>query len=71
MGHQVPKLDPDGQLLLGDRQAMEKQAMLEAQQLIERAAGRTRTRRRRGAAWKECSPSSIGGVGWHVSVQWK
>jgi hypothetical protein len=62
---------PLGSLVLGDRTAMEKQAMLQAQQLVERAAGSDshKTTARQGAA--SMLADFYHAVGWHVSVQWK
>jgi hypothetical protein len=56
---------------LGDRTAIEKQAMLQAQQLVERAAGADshKTTARQGAA--NMLAEFYQAVGWHVSVQWK
>jgi hypothetical protein len=57
--------------ILGGRQGMEKQAMLEAQRLVERVASSEeyRSTARRGV------DGVIGefyrGVNWHVSVRWK
>ena len=58
-------------LLLGDRTAMEKQAMLQAQRLVERAAGSDshKTTARQGVA--SVLADFYRAVGWHVSVQWK
>ena len=58
-------------LVLGDRTAMEKQAMLQAQQLVERAAGSDshKTTARQGVA--SMLAEFYQAVGWHVSVQWK
>jgi hypothetical protein len=58
-------------LVLGDRTAMEKQAMLQAQQLVERAAGSDshKTTARQGVA--STLAEFYQAVGWHVSVQWK
>jgi hypothetical protein len=62
---------PLASLVLGDRTAMEKQAMLQAQQLVERAAGSDshKTTARQGAA--SMLADFYQAVGWHVSVQWK
>jgi hypothetical protein len=50
---------------------MEKQAMLQAQQLVERAAGSDHNK----AAARQGVASMLAefyqAVGWHVSVQWK
>ena len=62
---------PLASLVLGDRTAMEKQAMLQAQQLVERAAGSDshKTTARQGVA--SMLAEFYQAVGWHVSVQWK
>ena len=62
---------PLASLVLGDRTAMEKQAMLQAQQLVERAAGSDshKTTAQQGVA--SMLAEFYQAVGWHVSVQWK
>jgi hypothetical protein len=62
---------PLASLVLGDRTAMEKQAMLQAQQLVERAAGSDshKTTARQGVA--SMLAEFYQAVGWHISVQWK
>jgi hypothetical protein len=62
---------PLASLVLGDRTAMEKQAMFQAQQLVERAAGSDshKTTVRQGVA--SMLAEFYQAVGWHVSVQWK
>jgi hypothetical protein len=57
--------------LLGDRPAMEKQAMLEAQRLVERAASAEEfmASARRGVEGMLAEFYRI--VGWRVSVRWK
>jgi hypothetical protein len=62
---------PMASTLLGDRTAMEKQAMLEAQQLVERVAGSEdyKTTARRGV--EGMLGEFYRGVGWQVSVRWK
>jgi hypothetical protein len=57
--------------LFGDRTAMEKQAMLQAQQLVERAASsdENKAEARRGA--EEALAEFYRNMGWQVSVQWK
>jgi hypothetical protein len=62
---------PLASLVLGDRTAMEKQAMLQAQQLVERAAGSDshKTTARQGVA--SMLAEFYQAVGWHVSVQWR
>jgi hypothetical protein len=57
--------------ILGDHKALEKQAMLEAQRLVERAAGTDENK----AAARQGAEGMIAdfyrGVGWQVSVRWK
>lgn len=62
---------PMASLLLGDRTAMEKQAMLEAQRLIERVAKSEeyKSTARRGV--EGMLGEFYRGVDWHVSVRWK
>jgi hypothetical protein len=62
---------PLASLVLGDRTAMEKQAMLQAQQLVERAAGSDshKTTARQGVA--SMLAEFYQAAGWHVSIQWK
>lgn len=62
---------PMASLILGDRSAIEKEAMLEAQRLIERVAGSEdyKATARRGV--EGMLAEFYRGVGWHVSVQWK
>jgi hypothetical protein len=62
---------PLASLVLGDRMALEKQAMLQAQQLVERAADSDshKTTARQGVA--SMLADFYHAVGWHVSVQWK
>jgi hypothetical protein len=62
---------PLASLVLGDRTALEKQAMVQAQQLIERAAGSDshKTKARQGAA--SMLANFYQAVGWQVSVCWK
>ena len=62
---------PLASLVLGDRTTMEKEAMLQAQQLVERAAGSdsNKTTARQGVA--SMLAEFYHAVGWHVSVQWK
>ena len=57
--------------LLGDRRAIEEQAMREAQRLVERAAGAedNAATARRGA--ESMLADFYRGVGWQVSVRWK
>jgi hypothetical protein len=58
-------------LLLGDRRAIEQQAMQEAQRLVERAAGTDEN----AAAARQGVESMLSefyrAVGWHISVRWK
>ena len=62
---------PLASLVLGDRTAIEKQAMLQAQQLVERAAGSDshKTTARQGVA--SMLAEFYQAVNWHVSVRWK
>ena len=62
---------PLASTLLGDRDAMEKQAMLEAQQLIERAAGSEDNQEMARKGAEGMIGELYQGVGWQVSVQWK
>jgi Protein of unknown function (DUF4230) len=57
--------------ILGDRQALEKQAMREAQRLMERAAGtdENKTAARQGV--EGMLAEFYRAVGWHISVRWK
>jgi hypothetical protein len=58
-------------LLLGDRRAIEQQAMLQAQQLVKRAAGTEDNAAtvRRGV--EGMLSEFYRAVGWHISIQWK
>ena len=60
---------PMASLLLGDRTAMEKQAMLEAQRLIERGAGSDDNKATARQGVEGMLGEFYRGVGWHVSVQ--
>ncbi len=62
---------PLASVLLGDRTAMEKQAMLQAQQLVERAAGSddNKTTARQGV--ERMLTEFYRAVGWGISVQWR
>jgi hypothetical protein len=62
---------PMASTLFGDRQTMEQQAMLEAQQLVERVASSEdyRATARRGV--EAMLAEFYRGVGWYVSVRWK
>jgi hypothetical protein len=62
---------PLASTILGDRQAMEKQAMLEAQQLIERAASADDHKEAARRGIQGMLAELYGGVGWNVSIQWK
>jgi hypothetical protein len=62
---------PLASTILGDRQAMEQQAMLEAQQLIERAASADEYKEAARRGIQGMLAELYGGVGWNVSVQWK
>jgi hypothetical protein len=57
--------------LLGDRPAMEKQAMLEAQRLVERAASAEEFMASARQGIEGMLAEFYRGVGWHVSVRWK
>jgi uncharacterized protein DUF4230 len=58
-------------LVLGDRTAMEKQAMLHAQQLVERAAGSDDNKATARQGVEGMLTEFYRAVGWHISVQWK
>ncbi len=62
---------PLASLILGDRTAMEKEAMLQAQQLVERAAGTddNKATARQGA--EGMLTEFYLAVGWLISVKWK
>ena len=62
---------PLASLLLGDRRAMEKEAMLEAQRLVERVAGSDDHKATARHGVEGMLGEFYRGVGWHVSVQWK
>ena len=62
---------PLASLLLGDRTAMEKQAMLQAQQLVERAAGSDDNKATARQGVEGMLTEFYQAVGWHVSVRWK
>ena len=62
---------PLASLILGDRTAMEKQAMLQAQQLVERAAGSDDNKATARQGVEGMLTEFYRAVGWHVSVQWK
>jgi hypothetical protein len=57
--------------ILGDRQALEKQAMLEAQRLVERAAGTDENKAAARQGVESMLSEFYRGVGWQVSVRWK
>ena len=57
--------------ILGDRQALEKQAMLEAQRLVERAAGTDENKAAARQGVEGMLTEFYRAVGWHISVQWK
>ena len=57
--------------VLGDRTAMEKQAMLQAQQLVERAAGSDEHKATARQGVEGMLAEFYQAVGWRVSVQWK
>jgi hypothetical protein len=62
---------PLASLVLGDRTAMEKQAMVQAQQLVERAAGSDSHKATARQGVVSLLAEFYQAVGWHVSVQWK
>ena len=62
---------PLASLILGDRTAMEKQAMLQAQQLVERAAGSDDNKATARQGVEGMLTEFYRAVGWHVLVQWK
>jgi hypothetical protein len=62
---------PMASMILGDRQALEKQAMVEAQQLIERAASAEDYKEVARRGIQSMLAEFYGGVGWNVSIQWK
>jgi hypothetical protein len=57
--------------ILGDRQALEKQAMLEAQRLVERAAATDENKAAARQGVEGMLAEYYRGVGWKVSVRWK
>ena len=57
--------------LLGDRATMEKQAMHEAQLLIERVASSEDYKSTARQGVEGMLAEFYRGVGWHVSFQWK
>jgi uncharacterized protein DUF4230 len=62
---------PLASLLLGDRTALEKEAMLQAQQLIERAAGSEDNQAMARKGVEGMLAELYQSVGWQVSVRWK
>ena len=58
-------------LLLGDRRAIEQQAMREAQRLVERAAGTDENKAAARQGVEGMLAEFYRGVGWQVSVRWK
>jgi hypothetical protein len=62
---------PLASLVLGDRTAMEKQAMLQAQQLVERAAGTEANAATARQSVESMLAEFYRAVGWQVSVRWK
>ena len=57
--------------LLGDRRAIEEQAMREAQRLVERAAGTEENAATARQGVESMLADFYRGVGWQVSVRWK
>jgi hypothetical protein len=62
---------PLASLLLGDRTTLEKEAMLQAQQLIERAAGSEDNQAMARKGVEGMLAELYQSVGWQVSVRWK
>jgi hypothetical protein len=62
---------PLASLLLGDRTTMEKQAMVEAQRLIERAAASEDINETARRFVQGTLAELYRGVGWNISVQWQ
>jgi hypothetical protein len=62
---------PLASMLLGDRPAMEKQAMLQAQQLVERATGSEENRATACQGVVGMLTEFYRAVGWSITVQWK
>jgi Protein of unknown function (DUF4230) len=62
---------PLASLILGDRTALEKEAMLQAQQLVERAAGSVDNKATARQSVEGMLTEFYQAVGWHISVQWK
>jgi hypothetical protein len=62
---------PLASLLLGDRQSMEKQAMAQAQQLMERAASSEEHLATARKGVEGMLGEFYRGVGWTITVQWK
>ncbi len=57
--------------ILGDRQALEEQAMLETQRLVERAAATDENKATARQGVEGTLSEFYRGVGWQVSVRWK
>ncbi len=57
--------------LLGDRRAIEEQAMREAQRLVERAAGTEENAATARRGVESMLADFYRGIGWQVSVRWK
>ncbi len=62
---------PLASLLLGDRTGMEKQAMLQAQQLVERVADSDSNKATARQGAESMLTAFYQAVGWQVSVRWK
>jgi uncharacterized protein DUF4230 len=62
---------PLASLVLGDRTALEKEAMLQAQQLIERAAGSDDNQAMARKGVEGMLTELYQSVGWQVSVRWR
>jgi Protein of unknown function (DUF4230) len=62
---------PLASLVLGDRTALEKEAMLQAQQLIERAAGSEENQAMARKGVEGMLAELYQSLGWQVSVRWR
>jgi hypothetical protein len=62
---------PLASTLLGDRIGMQKQAMLQAQRLVERAAGSDHNKAAARQGVEGTLTEFYRAVGWHIAVQWE
>ena len=62
---------PLASAVLGDRTALEKEAMRQAQQLVERAAGSDENKATARQGVEGMLGEFYQAVGWHVAVQWR